>query len=355
MEVLVKLAYVRVKEIGVGQGRNSKVYLGRDPQTEAPIAVKEICKQDLDEKGVKDYFAEAKAMFSAEHPENVVPVRYAGENEAGTHICLAMPFYKKGSLQDRISAGPISPREVIRVGLGVLNGLQHIHNARFIHFDVKPSNVLFSDRNATMVADFGQTQAFDPSTGVALTPAMYAHGIPPECFGSKGTVRSDIFQAGATLYRAVNGDPWFQAQKPMHSMDAVKFAVTNGLFPHPEKFLPHVPRALRTAIKKSLAVTPTDRYPSAAVFASELEKIRVEYDWAVAVAPTGEMTWTGTKSGYADVVVSLLKDGTAWRTEVHTRSGRGLRRRGDSDGWWKKGLTQKQAFDHLRQVFRAME
>lgn len=75
---------------------NSKVYRGRDPQRGGGFAFKEIPKQLLRDQGIYDYFQEAKAMFSSEHPENVVPVNFAGENEQGTHICIAMPYYANG-------------------------------------------------------------------------------------------------------------------------------------------------------------------------------------------------------------------------------------------------------------------
>jgi len=54
---------------------------------------------------------------------------------------------------------------VLRVAHAVLNGLAHIHAEGFIHFDVKPSNVLFSTTDIPMVADLGQSRAMSPTTG----------------------------------------------------------------------------------------------------------------------------------------------------------------------------------------------
>ncbi len=52
------------------------------------------------------------------------------------------------------------------------------------------------------------------TTGTADTPRVYCWAITPELYASKATVRSDIFQAASTLYRAVNGDHFAKAQRP---------------------------------------------------------------------------------------------------------------------------------------------
>lgn len=359
MDVLINVKYTRIRQIGCGAGMNSEVYLGRDPQRDGEFAFKEIPKAHLDDQGIADYFQEAKAMFASEHPENVVPVHFAGENDAGTHICIGMPYYKKGSLADRIEHHPVSIVEAIQVGIDMLSGLQRIHNAGFVHFDVKPSNILFSNRDDPMVADFGQTKAINPATGSVPIPWMYTQGTPPECFRSEGTIRSDIFQAGSTLYRAVNGEPFFSPQKQSHPdisvmRRLVESAANAGKLPNRDLFLPHVPRALKIAIRKAIAVKPTDRYKSAADFAVALGKTSVGYNWKMENRPDDEAEWIGTKSTFAPISVTLTHDGpSSWKVQVHS-CGQSRRRRGKNNGLWKRGMTQEAAVKHLQNVFRSL-
>ncbi len=155
MLVKGEISYTRKREIGVGQGMNSHVYLADDPQLGGEIAVKEIDKARFGSP-VADFFHEAKVMFQVGH-ENVVPILCAFQT--GSQICVAMRHYKNGSLRDRTAAGPLGLLEIIRLGQAILSGLTSIHIKGFIHFDVKPSNILYSDSWVPMVADFGQNAA----------------------------------------------------------------------------------------------------------------------------------------------------------------------------------------------------
>jgi serine/threonine protein kinase len=79
-------------------------------------------------------------MFAVAH-DNVIAVQYACQTP--DMISLVMPYYRNGSLADRIQDRPLQLSETLRIAQGVLAGLAHIHLRRYIHFDVKPSNVLF--------------------------------------------------------------------------------------------------------------------------------------------------------------------------------------------------------------------
>ena len=213
MRIITNLHYERGAEIG--RGNFGIVYLADDPQLGGIVAVKEIPKSNF--TNAAEFFQEAKAMFASECP-NVLPIRYA--SATSTHVCFAMPYMRNASLEKRIAFNPLSIQDVIRVGQGMLNGLTRIHLANLIHFDVKPSNILFSDSGEAMVGDFGQTRAIAAS-GVALLPDIYTVTMPPEAVaGFVGSVVCDIYQAGLTLYRAVNGEPHWQSIVPLPSLAA---------------------------------------------------------------------------------------------------------------------------------------
>ena len=174
--VTSKFEYRQIREIGAGQGLNSTVYLAHDPQLGGDIAVKEIPKSSF--PSASDWFAEAQSMYASDCP-NVVPIRVA--SAATDHICLVMPFLKRGSLQDRIETVPLSLKECIRVGQGILSGLRQIHIAKVIHLDVKPTNILFADNDDILVADFGQARDLDPS-GVSRVGRCTVTGFRPKSF-----------------------------------------------------------------------------------------------------------------------------------------------------------------------------
>lgn len=154
MEIVATIRYERLKQIGVGQGMNSEVFLAQDPQLQGQFAVKEIGKANFG-NDISLYFDEARTMFAVSHP-NVVPIQYACQSL--NQICLAMPYYASGSLADAIKTDPLPLETALKAADEVLRGVSRIHQQRYLHLDLKPTNVLFSDRGAAMVADFGQAR-----------------------------------------------------------------------------------------------------------------------------------------------------------------------------------------------------
>lgn len=347
MLVKGEITYTRKREIGVGQGMNSHVYLADDPQLGGEIAVKEIEKVNFG-TAIEDFFNEARIMFQVGH-QNVVPVLCAFQTT--DKICLAMRYFKNGSLRDKTIRGPLALKNCVRLGQAILSGLTSIHIKGFIHFDVKPSNIFFSDTGVPMVADFGQSRAAGPM-GIASRPGMYIDGIPPECYSGVGSFQSDVYQAGLTLYRAVNGDAFFDEQRSADPNE-VQLRTLAGDFPKRDRFLPHVPRALRTVIRKSLTVDPADRYQSASEFADALARVDIALDWETAISAAGDLLWTANRPGRPRLEVQLIRNGARCNVTVHTHGAkrRCLRR----DGLWRNGLTRIQAFRYLKSFFEAAE
>lgn len=350
MKVHATICYEKLKPIGVGQGMNSEVFLVQDAQTGGQLAVKEVEKAKLGTTPT-DYYREAQAMFAACR-SNVVEIQFACETP--THICLAMPYYKNGSLADRIEAGPLPLREAIRIGIGVLTGLAHVHTAGFVHFDIKPSNVLFSDTDVPLIADFGQTRSIGPS-GLATVPPMYPFALPPEYFShSAVSPASDVYQLGLTLYRVVNGDPYFNSQKPPATLVALEAKTLAGTFPDRSSYLPHIPKALRRIIKKALSIDPANRYQSATEFADALGKVEVNVDWSVSY-PNGELHWQATRDGQPDWLVCLISAAAGdYRVEVYTVNALGARRAKGRADLWRSQLTFDEAELHLSGIFEQL-
>src|ERR1039457_1403269 len=154
MEIVATIRYNKLSQIGIGQGMNSEVFLVHDPQLQGQLAVKEIPKQSFG-NNLASYFEEAQAMFAGAHP-NIVPIQYACESPG--QICLAMPYYPIGSLARRIHVNPLALKGVLQAGDEILRGLSKIHFNGYLHLDLKPTNILFSDRGTAMIADFGQAR-----------------------------------------------------------------------------------------------------------------------------------------------------------------------------------------------------
>jgi serine/threonine protein kinase len=347
-----RVPYERGDEIGVGEGMNSCVFRARDPRLDRQIAVKEIEKARLG-NDVDAYYREAKTMSDLDDP-NIVPIYYACDTD--DKIGLVMPYFQSGSLKSRISTGPISVRELIKAAQGILSGVARVHSAGFVHLDLKPSNVLFTDANLPMVADFGQSRQLGPNNTVRV-PAMYPCAIPPEVWDTFIAIpESDIYQLGALLYRAANGDPVYNAQRrAIASQAELRSKTMAGRFPDPDFFLPHIPRRVRTAIRKAIRRKPEERFHSVLDLAHALGNVPPLLDWKVEALGGCAYKWSAERPGRRNVQVELTEErGSTWATKVWTRDGRERRKKG-CDDYWAKGLAYSAAMKHLTGVFADLE
>ena len=270
------------QEIGQ-EGTNSKVYTATDLQLNAEIVVKKMLKADFSD--IDEYFTESSLLHLSSHP-NVVPIYYACQDE--DHVFLAMPYFKIGSLKKRMLFSPISVREIIVISTQVLSGLHNIHSKKLIHFDVKPDNILFSDRGEALLSDFGLTKQTSYS-GVAGQDRIYGNMVPPEAFSTSDyNNQFDIYQFGLTLHRMCVGDVMFYAEYANFTVggtlnrDLFRHAVVNGQFPNQNSYPEHIPQALINAIKKCLSVDLGNRYSSAIEVVNDLAGIEGELlDWVL--------------------------------------------------------------------------
>ncbi len=349
MQVLAEISYTKLKQIGVGQGMNSRVYLADDPQLGGQVAVKEIEKSHLGNDPDR-YFLEAEAMFRVAH-DNVVPIQYACQTS--TLISLAMPYYRNGSLSPRIRDRPLQLSEALRIAQGVLAGLARIHLVGYIHFDIKPSNVLFSNTDKPMVADFGQSRSISP-TGVVTVPALYFSAHPPETITTGvATKLADIYQVGLLLYRALNGDDWFYTQIPP-DRNVLMEKIEHGKFPDRNRFMPHVPKRLRTLVRKALHVNPAERFQSATEMANAFGRTSLALDWSVEPMTGGSFRWRASRFGQTDLIVELINQSPTWAVQTFTeKRGEPRRARAKSENW-RSGLSLNNAHAHLKGVFERL-
>ena len=349
MDVVSDYRYTKLHASDGGEGQNSiGVFRAFDLQLRTEVAVKEIDKNQF--RDPQDFFREAQQMFRSAHP-NVVAIRTA--TQQADRVCLVMPLYSRGSLAKRIEVNPLSLTEAVKFGRHMLAGVGAIHAADTVHFDIKPSNVLFSDEDMAMIADFGQARDVGPA-GVTLMPnRMYGTMVPPEAFTNRrrGTFESDVYQVGLTLWRACNGKQLYETQLTKHG-GQLRQKIIEGRFPQRDLYLPHIPDRLRRAIRKALRVEPAERFPSARDFANAISGVDVAYDWRVLQLPEGEYTWLGAKEGAAALKVTLTKDNGAWNVSLYTRSSPTDRR--TRTAMWRRGLSRKKAMTYLRQLFATL-
>lgn len=352
LELLNDIRYTSLRRIGGDdEGENSEVHEIFDPQLGGTMVAKEIDTGELDPS---DFFSEAKIVYAAKH-ENIVPIQYACRRV--DKICLVMPLFARGSVARLIRHKPITPGSSVRIAIGVLAALGHIHAKGLVHLDVKPSNVLLSDAGVPMLSDFGESRLLSP-IGTVRGPRMYLWAHPPEMYEhGVATVHSDIYQAGLLLYRMLNGEPFWAAQWPAdHELTLMRQRTLKGKLPDRNQFCPHVPRRLRTLVRKALQVDPARRFNTAAEFRAALGRVHMTHDWAVEHDADGLTRWRATRSDQPDLLVERRQSNDHWNVDVMTARGQDdPRPRGRGVARFRRtGLDAMAADKHLNEVFRSL-
>src|SRR6202453_894958 len=119
------------------------------------------------------------------------------------------------SLQDKLDKkGPLSLKEILRIGLQTAEGLVAAHKQGLVHRDIKPANVLLENGvERVKITDFGLARAVDDASvtqsgTVAGTPQYMS---PEQAEGLAVDHRSDLFSLGTVLYAMCTGRPPFRA------------------------------------------------------------------------------------------------------------------------------------------------
>jgi len=182
----------------LGTGKTARVHRGRCLRTNELVAVKLV---DLAcESSPKDEIAALAAVSG--HP-NIV--RLLGSFRDDGHVAIVMEYLNGGDLFDRIVHGGVyQERDVREHARALASALAHMHARGFVHRDVKPENLVLTERrpNSPMkFVDFGLTCPEDWANGAVGTEAYAA---PEMGFGSttnrRYTTKVDVWSLGIVLY-----------------------------------------------------------------------------------------------------------------------------------------------------------
>ncbi|GAA3119585.1 hypothetical protein GCM10020254_78330 [Streptomyces goshikiensis] len=202
----------------IGQGGMGRVWRGLDQQLFGrEVAIKEILfPPGLEEADrvtlLRRFTGEARAAVTLSHP-GIITVHDIVEHNGAPVI--VMEFIRGQSLAAAIrEQGRLSVRRVAEIGSAMLDALAEAHEARIVHRDIKPDNVLLS-KDRVVLTDFGIAHLADVTTklshsGMVIGTPQY---MPPEQLeGKRPTPANDLWALGATLYHAVEGRPPFDAE-----------------------------------------------------------------------------------------------------------------------------------------------
>ena len=148
---------------------------------------------------------EARTIARLVHP-NIVRVLDFGVD--GMTPFLVLDYAPNGTLRQYHSRGKSVPLPlVVSYVKQVAEALQHAHDEKLIHRDVKPENMLLGRRKEVLLSDFGlalmaQSTRYQNLQNVAGTLSYTA----PEQIQGKPRPASDQYSLGVVVYEWLSGD-----------------------------------------------------------------------------------------------------------------------------------------------------
>lgn len=217
-------------------GGFSIVYLAFDAAGE-PVAIKEYLPNTLASRGdgevvptiteanmpafrygMRCFFEEGRSLAGLTHPNVVRVLNFFRANET---VYMVMRYERGRTLQDVIvkRRGEIRESFLRYVFTRLLLGLREVHTHKFLHLDLKPSNIYIRNNGSPVLIDFGAARNALVADAPMLKP-MYTPGFAsPEHYKNRDLLGpwSDIYSVGASLYSCLAGAPPQAADQRMQN------------------------------------------------------------------------------------------------------------------------------------------
>jgi serine/threonine-protein kinase len=262
----------------MGEGGTARVYEAQHVRLAAKrFAVKVLHSAYAAQPTIVARFRrEAEAAAGIDHP-NVVDV-YDVDRTPDGRPYIVSEYLDGSDLGSLLKQQPsLEIPFAVRIVREICAALDAAHARNVVHRDLKPENVFLAGAGANVrvkVLDFGISKILD-SASVALTRTGMVVGTPaymsPEqASGAEVDVRTDVYGAGAILYRLVTGKPAFSGGDTTEVLSAVLTEEPR----RPRALKASIPEGLELVIQRAMAKAPGNRYASM----QELDSALVPFD-----------------------------------------------------------------------------
>jgi serine/threonine-protein kinase len=277
----------------IGEGGMGTVYRAEHRLLKRRTAVKLLLPDRAGFNAVERFEREVKETSRLQHPNTVAIYDY-GHSPDGVFY-YAMEYLEGLDLEELVTLeGAQPPGRVVHLLAQAAHSLAEAHAAGLVHRDVKPANLIITDRagvpDMLKVVDFGLVKDVSADAGPQVSRANSILGTPmymaPEAISAPNTLdaRADLYALGAVGYFLLTGEPVFDG-------DSIVAICAHQLHTEPtppsKRLGRAVPSDLEAVILRCLAKSPGDRYASA----DELREALLACECARAWSGTEARAW----------------------------------------------------------------
>jgi serine/threonine protein kinase len=263
----------------LGTGGFADVFLFEQNMPRRSVAVKVLLQDVVDSNVLRMFNAEADVMARLSSHPSILTV-YTASISADGRPYLVMEFCPS-SPAGRYRREPLSVPDVLSLGVKIASALETAHRSGVLHRDIKPSNILTTSFGTPVLADFGIATSLKQST-----EELFAMSVPwsaPEVIEEEttGTVQSEVWGFGATLYSLLAGrSPFELADSARASRDQLRQRIVRARFTPIDRA--DIPASLSAILAQTMTRDPALRQRSMLEVAQQLQAVQAE----LGIAPT---------------------------------------------------------------------
>jgi YVTN family beta-propeller protein len=260
----------------LGRGGMGVVYLAEQQFPRRKVALK-LLPRDLatDEKFRERFVRESNLAASIDHP-NIIPILAAGEQDGVLYI--AMRYVAGLDLKELIRReGPLDLERTDGIVSQAAAAVDAAHRRGLVHRDVKAANILVvpgedAEREHVYLSDFGLTKRMSSDSGLTGTGQFVGtldYAAPEQFEGKPLDAGTDVYSLGCVLYECLVGEVPFRRE----SEAALVYAHLHDPPARPTQARPDLPAGVDDVVRRALAKSPDDRFPSCGVLAAAFRQV----------------------------------------------------------------------------------
>lgn len=263
------VSHYRIIEM-LGEGGMGVVYKAEDTKLKRTVALKFLSPQAVGTEEEKTRFKhEAQAAAALNH-SNICTIHEIDEYDNQTFI--AMEYLEGRSLKDVIDSDEFTIDEIVSTAIAVGKGLQEAHEKGIVHRDIKPGNIIVTEKGNAKILDFGLAKlaGMTKVTKTGTTVGTAAYMSPEQARGDPVDYRTDIWSLGIVLYEMLTGRLPFKSEYEQ----ALIYSI---LHETPESITEQrvdVPAELERIVNRAMEKDPSRRYQKIEELLVDLKVLR---------------------------------------------------------------------------------